>query len=501
MWLLDELESLKDSEDLAIRQREETITYKELWRRSEVLSGYFAEKNTAGKPIVIYGDKEIDFVVAMHAALKTGVAYVPVDISYPVQRLVKITQQVEADIVINFSGNKVFDGETIELNYGGVKKIYDEYDGYVSDHESWVKNNDTCYILFTSGSTGEPKGVPIAKRCLVNFNKWFSSYCDISEDNYYVINQAPYSFDLSVIGLFISLPAGKCLLSVDHNMSRDLRALFVYLEKYRPTFWISTPSFFDWCSFDSKFNRELLPDFKRLVFVGEIFTKTLAMRIFERFPDLSVINAYGPTEATCLITACFVEKAMLEDDRSLPIGRMIDPNGSLPIDVSYTGDDGDDIGELLIISESVGGKYFNNQLLTEERFFETEQGQFGYKTGDLVFKDGDMLYYIGRKDFQIKLHGLRIELNDIEANLNRLPYISGSVVLPIYKDGKPEYLSAFVSLGEEQNESAIRFAMRVKNDLKELVPSYMVPKKVTVVEEFPLNVNGKIDRKKLLEEC
>ncbi|MGN1050263.1 MAG: hypothetical protein ACI4P9_07045 [Selenomonadaceae bacterium] len=144
---------------------------------------------------------------------------------------------------------------------------------------------------------------------------------------------------------------------------------------------------------------------------------------------------------------------------------------------------------------------FNRLELTADRFFTDKTGMKGYWTGDLVYKDGEFLYYVGRKDFQIKLHGLRIELNDIESNLNKLAYISGSVVLPVYKDGKPDYLAAFVTLNEEQSESAIRFAMRVKNDLKEMIPVYMVPKKVTVVQEFPLNVNGKIDRKKLLEDC
>lgn len=499
MWLLDELDKLKNSEALAVRQREETITFKELWHRSESLSGYFAKKNTARKPIVIYGDKEIDFVVAMHAALKTGVAYVPVDISYPVQRLVKITKQVEADIVINFSGKKVFEDGVTEIDCNDVRRIYDEYSDVASNHEAWVKDDDTCYILFTSGSTGEPKGVPISKSNILNFVNWFKDYCDIGKDDYYALNQVSYSFDVSDICLYIYLPMGKCLLNIDCDIARDVRQLFECLKEYPVGVWISTSSFLELCIIDDSFNRAMIKKLDRFILAGEVLTKKLSKRVFKQFDGAHLINGYGPTEATVLLTACEITASMLEDKKSLPIGKVL-PDGIAYIVPEYVGENGEQVGELLVASKSVAMGYYKNENLTKERFFFSETGMRGYRTGDLVFEQDGLIYYIGRKDFQIKLHGLRIELNDIEANLNRLPYISGSVVMPVYKDGKPDYLAAYVSLSEEQNESAIRFAMRVKNDLKELVPSYMVPKKVTVVDEFPLNVNGKIDRKKLLEE-
>ena len=149
MWLLDELAKLKDSNRLAIRQREDAVSFKELWNRSEALSAFFLENNVDHKPIVIYGDKEIDFVAVMHAALKTGVAYVPVDISYPVQRLMKIVDQVESDIIVNFSKLEVEINGSAVIDKCAVNDIYSSYADAVSHCDNWVKEDDICYILFT----------------------------------------------------------------------------------------------------------------------------------------------------------------------------------------------------------------------------------------------------------------------------------------------------------------------------------------------------------------
>lgn len=123
----------------------------------------------------------------------------------------------------------------------------------------------------------------------------------------------------------------------------------------------------------------------------------------------------------------------------------------------------------------------------------------GYKTGDLVFEENSLLYYVARKDFQIKLNGFRIELDDISENLNKLDFINNSVVLPVYKNEKVSYLVAFVALNRKFEESSIKVSANIKNELKKLIPSYMIPKKIVCMDKFPLNTNGKIDRKKLME--
>ncbi len=160
-----------------------------------------------------------------------------------------------------------------------------------------------------------------------------------------------------------------------------------------------------------------------------------------------------------------------------------------------------EICELVVVSDSVSSGYYNNEEKSRKVFFKDEEsGKMGYKTGDLVFEQDGLIYYIARKDSQIKLNGFRIEVDDIARNLENLDYIKGALVLPVYKDGKVLYLMAFVILEKDTELSGKELNAKAKSDLKALIPSYMVPRKIKAIDSFPLNTSGKIDRKKLLEE-
>lgn len=497
MWLLDALEQRKEDDATAIIYRNEKISYKELWHRSECIAKYLIDNGYDKHPLVLYGNKEIDIVSCMHAALKVGVPYVPVDTLYPVERLKKIAGIVEADLIVNFSDKSGF--ACSEINHIKLSKIYAELEETPSSNKDlWVKEEDTCYILFTSGSTGEPKGVPISKGNLINFCDWFKKYIEYSDEGNGTINQAPYSFDLSVIGLFVCLPMGKYLLNVDKNMSGNLKELCDYIKINQPAIWISTPSFLDVCTYDRIFF-SAAHSLNLIVCDGEIFSKNLAEKLFKGLNGLRIVNAYGPTEATVAITGCEIFPEMIDSEFELPIGMLLD-DGVAEITQEYKGDDGStDVGELSIISKSVAAGYYKNQLQTEKCFF-VRDGVTGYRTGDLVFVNNGLMYYVGRKDFQIKLHGYRIELSDIESNLNKLDMVESSVVLPVTKDDKIDYLVAFIITNGSTEESPLKFSIKIKNELRKLVPVYMVPKKIIKKDTFPLNTNGKVDRKKLLEE-
>lgn len=156
-------------------------------------------------------------------------------------------------------------------------------------------------------------------------------------------------------------------------------------------------------------------------------------------------------------------------------------------------------GELVVCSDSISKGYFKRPDLTAEHFANYAEG-WSYRTGDSVYVIDDMIYYCGRIDFQIKLNGYRIELDDISENLNKIPFIENNIVLPVYRDERVSHIAAFVVVNDDLGLSKVKLGIQIRKELGGLVPSYMVPKKIVIIPEFPLNTNGKIDRKKLSEE-
>lgn len=501
MKILDGILKYSKTERVALVCDNEVMRYSELNDYSEAIAAYILK--TLGKdntPIVIYGNKENLMMCCMMAALKSGRAYIPIDISYPKERVETIINEVNPKILFDFSEGSIFKNIKV-INLKELTYIFKDYKDIKVDKSNWVKEDENAYILFTSGSTGKPKGVQISSNNLDNFVEWIVDYLKLDDSEEIFMNQAAYSFDLSVTSIYPGLTYGKTLHGFSKNTLGNLKHLFEDIKQSNINIWVSTPSFAGMCVAQDDFDSTMLKNLKAMIFVGEVLPKPLCKTLLDRFPETRIINGYGPTEATVAISANDMNRSLLEEDGSLPIGypmkkslvKIVDDNGNKLKDGEK--------GEIVIVGPSVSKGYFNNEEKTNASFYYDEYNgkkERAYKTGDLGYYIDGNLYYCGRKDFQIKLNGFRIEIEDIENNLIKVNNVKNAAVVPIIKEDKIAYLTAFVQLIEDNNLGKLKNGILIKKELGELIPSYMVPRNIKIIEKFPTNINGKIDRKKLL---
>lgn len=474
-------------ERIAVQSSGDTITYRQLWQQSDKIAANLQSKLQDDKrPVMVYGHKNPHMITCFLGCVKSGRAYCPVDISMPQNRIEDIADKIGNSIILatepfSLSGFDVIDVQNILTCKEEIKP-----------YSKAVSAEDTFYIIFTSGSTGKPKGVQISADNLKNFLGWSKELIDSAlsdkERNGVFINQAPFSFDLSVMDLYNSLISGGTLLCLDKKLQSDTAAMFEYMKNGKAETWVSTPSFADMCLADPYFNGENFADLKLFLFCGERLTKETAGKLMERFPNAKVINTYGPTESTVAITSVEITNEMLNAEDSLPIGKPKEGT-----EIIFDGE------EIIITGDTVAKGYFMDKEKTEKSFFDIKcsDGTYkkAYRTGDSGYLKDGYYYCGGRIDLQVKLHGYRIELGDIESNLMDIPYVQQACVVPRYDGEKIRHLVSFIKA--PSLEGSFKDGRNLRNMLKEKLPAYMVPKNIIFVDEMPMTANGKMDRKKL----
>lgn len=496
MFLLEALKKYAAAYKIAIRYREKTLSFAELDRFSDAFAAWLVHTFGSDRtPIMIYGHKELYIPVCMFGALKAGRGYVPVDTTFPKERAAQIAEEVQPRVIVDFY-RLGLDAPAV-LDAGALEKIFASGGGV--SQEKWIAPEDTAYILFTSGSTGRPKGVQITAGNIASFYKGAAPWLALPGEGGVCLNEISYSFDVSVCALYYALSQGMTLYTVDRETLNNTPALFAALRESGVNLWVSTPSLGEICLQSEQFCTALLPGAKKFVFCGEVMTCKLGRQMLERFPGAKVYNAYGPTEAAVLVTAVEVTEELCAARDSLPIGYSF---SNLRCEIASLENgaylpDGEK-GELLILGSSVSPGYLNRPELNEKVFFE-ENGVRGYRTGDLCFREAGLIYYLGRLDGQVKLNGFRVELEDVESCLTRVPNIARAAVLPVFQDGKVTGLTAFVLLEKPDGLSSLKRAKQIKETLAEILPVYMIPRKILAVDSFPLNTNGKVDKKTLAE--
>ncbi|WP_411679261.1 D-alanine--poly(phosphoribitol) ligase subunit DltA [Clostridium thailandense] len=492
-------------EQIAHIYKDSSITYGELIEKSDAIASYIIDQFGDDKtPIVVYGHKEHEMLICFLACVKAGHAYIPIDTSFPYERVRDIVDSSQTNMIFNVGEFDYKFSDVNVKNYNQIKEILLEYKLRKPDKKYLVGKEDTYYIIYTSGSTGKPKGVQITLSCLESFINWAAKVCSLRDNfNYVFMNQAPFSFDLSVMDLYLSLWSGSTLFSIDKSMTSNLKLLFESFSSSNINIWVSTPSFAEMCLGDSSFNEELLPKLETFLFCGETLANSCAERLLDKFSKSKVINMYGPTEATVAVTSIEVTEEVAKEICPLPVGKVKEDCRIIIVDEEGNEVSEGERGEIIIIGDSVSIGYYNNNERTEKSFskkFINGAEKRCYKTGDEGYLKHGLLYYSGRIDFQIKLNGYRIELEDIENNLRNIEFINNCVVIPAIKEDKIQYLNAVVVLNRSPWEKEFKIAMLIKNELKKFIPDYMIPRKITIVESLPMTINGKVNRKALMEE-
>ena len=481
--------------------RGETLTYQELHEKSDALAARLLELDAQKAPAVVYGHKSPYMLVCLMACVRSGRAYVPADISFPPSRIADIIDQLGRAIVFETTGAGITLDDAADCTVMPLDEIEAACQaGGAPTPEDYVSGDDDFYIIFTSGSTGRPKGVRLGSNAVDAFWGYTLLY-PVSDRVHTTFNRVPFSFDVSITDVLAGLSRGYTLFALAEEAEADLGSTLEALGSSGATVWLSTPSFADICLTSPDFNAGLMPELESFEFSGEILHNSTVRKLQERFPNAMIVNAYGPTE-TQAVTGVKITREMAESDQALPIG-YAKPGSEIHVldhetlEEVPTGES----GEIFILGDTAANGYFGRPDLTEAAFSDAVMHDGTptrrYRTGDKGFIEADgLLHYQGRFDFQVKLHGYRVELGEIEKALCSLPEVVNACVLPYLRDGRISYLCACVLLADGV-ASGFSTTKALKASLKETLPEYMVPRKFVYPEEFPLNTNGKVDRKVL----
>lgn len=463
------------------------VTYRELNKRANQLANYLHKMGVQPEDMVgIYQNRSLEMIICILGVLKAGGAYLPIDPSYPDDRIEYMISDSECKIIlskeydrIDFLKNRC----EIVINNQWVQMTHE----YSKNLDYTVNSNNLAYVIYTSGSTGKPKGVMIQHNNLVDYISWAKcQYIGDEKLNFPLFTSL--SFDLTITSIFTPLLSGNSIIIYKEN---DINSLLPkILSDKRLGIIKLTPAHLEMVKFE-----KFIDSIKYLILGGDNLTVKLASHIVENNPNITIFNEYGPTEAT---VGCMIHKFNPVTDvrKSVPIG-IPSANTSL-----YIVDNNNNLtvpgvpGELCIAGDCLARGYKNREELTSQRFiinpFSKDNRSRLYRTGDLVkFLPDGKIEFLGRIDHQVKIKGFRIELGEIETTLTRLEAIKEAVVVTNEDINNNKRLIAYYISTHELNIDNIRSA------LAKSLPDYMIPSFLIRIDEIPITSNGKINKKAL----
>lgn len=489
----DQVKQVPDN--IAVISQGKTLTYRTLNQKANFIAQQLIKLGIQPNDIIpIFMPRCEEMIVAVFAVIKAGAAYLPLDVLLPIDRLRLILENSKAKCVLSMKEMSAIQ------NINQIVILLDDpqYIGQNFDHPSRnVLPSDLAYVCYTSGSSGQPKGVQIEHRSLVNRLEWMQTQFPICSQDC-LFQKTFFSFDVSVWEIFWWSMVGASVVLLPPKKEHDPKTMVKLIMTHRISVIHFVPSvlsiFLEYLSYHPEIELDSL---KWVFSSGEVLSSILVSRfysIFNHRQDIHLVNLYGPTEATIDVSSFVCLPNIIYQE--IPIGRPIQNTRFyvLTLDNRLGGED--EIGELLIAGVGVAQGYLNDSILTKEKFIALPEvnEERVYRTGDLVKRGGNGEFlYLGRIDEQVKIRGLRIELGEIEYYLCQHPSVNDSAVIVIKDNTEEAYLVACIRLMDGKKAT--------EDDLKEFLslhlPSYMIPLRYQFLEKFPIKSNGKMNKKEL----
>lgn len=514
--------ALRYPDKLAVADENGGLTYGQMVKLSRQIGAWIYEKTDGdkNKPVAVLLDKKPESVAAYMGVVYSGNFYVVLDAEMPASRAESILGTLKPVAVVTDTGHMEkaqelnsrdvqadgCQGQDTETNEVFRILNLDELDAEADQSalETVRKrtiDTDPVYALFTSGSTGVPKGAVVSHSNIIAYIDWYTEAFDIDENTVFG-SQTPFYFSMSVSDLYSTLKNGATLYIIPKVYFTFPMKLMEFLNSYKinTIYWV--PSALQIVANYKMFQYAKLPELKKVLFAGEVMPTRPLNYWRENLPDAMYANLFGPTETTDICTY-YVVNRKFADDEPLPMGHACNN-----CDVFVLGEDGKEIspevdpetgfsceGELYARGSFVALGYYGNAEKTKEAFVQNPLNpnypELVYKTGDLVkYNKYGELVYVCRKDYQIKHMGYRIELGEIEAAAGAIEGIRSYAC--IYDDAADKIL--FIYEGKKKDDAELLNAFKAR------VPHYMEPNRFIRITSMPHNANGKIDRKKLKAE-
>jgi amino acid adenylation domain-containing protein len=503
-------------EKVALVDDQRSVTYGQLYRDANRIAHCLKAHGVRRQDrVAICMKRSTQVIMALLGILKADAIYVPLDAKAPLERILKVIRDCRPSAIIcdEFS-LQMLDGVKSQMSSvrhliicgtcsGTLQALprtsLESFTGELLPRPSYGNiDTDAAYILYTSGSTGIPKGVTVSHLNVLNYIEWATEYFHIQPEER-ILSTAPFHFDMSTFDIFAALKAGATLYIAGDKLLLFPGKLLDLIEKEQVTLWKGVSSLLMYLSSTGSLKPGRIPTLHQVLFGGEVLPTKHLINWMSTFPEKRFYNVYGPTEATG-ISACYaVPQVPASASTPIPIGSACANTEILILAEDNTLAEIGEPGELCIRGSGVSLGYWCDEEKTARSFVRNPFGCTHhdriYRTGDLArFRDDGELEYLGRKDFQVKFMGYRIELHEIEqAILAQDSVHQATVVLCNAQQTDVPELVAFVA-GPTLLDVDLLMA-----DLGKSVPSYMLPKRIIPIPEMPLNDRGKTDRQALRE--